>query len=97
MQPDSCEGQKGRLYFSERNLLEAVREGKIITEAELALVLDRLAFTRADRARLRELGDDMALAIETRWSGPGECDCEVCSAAAKWRSTWPEKEHTPHA
>lgn len=36
-------------------------------------------------ARLRKLGDEMAKQIEGRWTGPGGCDCPVCSAAAAWR------------
>lgn len=37
-------------------------------------------------ARLFDLGDAMASQIDARWSGPGGCDCPVCSAAAAWRA-----------
>ena len=42
------------LSYSERNLLDAVRDGKTITEAELSIVLDRLKRERAAVGRYRE-------------------------------------------
>lgn len=41
------------LDYSERNLLDAVRRGKTITEAELEIVLDRLVRARARGDRYR--------------------------------------------
>lgn len=40
------------VYYSERNLLEAAREGKQITEAEVQVLVDRLARLRGVRDRL---------------------------------------------
>lgn len=48
------------------------------------------AFQREDALQLKldELeaaGDKLAVAVETRWSGDGRCDCECCAAARDWR------------
>jgi hypothetical protein len=34
----------------------------------------------------RAAGDKLAAAVEHRWTGPGVCACDVCTAAAEWRA-----------
>lgn len=34
--------------------------------------------------RLREAGDKLAQAVQERWSGDGQCDCDCCTAAREW-------------
>lgn len=47
---------------------------------------DQVRDCHANRLALLALGDRLARAVEERWSGPGGCDCECCSAAKAWRA-----------
>lgn len=43
------------------------------------------AGARAEFNLLLKTGDTLAGNVERRWSGPGGCDCAVCSAAKEWQ------------
>lgn len=70
-------------------LLRTAREHLAAGRHAVAAVLTQRAtneLSRRETADLASLGDAMAEQIEARWSGPGGCDCAVCSAAAAWRA-----------
>lgn len=75
VRPDPVEAMSAKAAFDENAPLP-----------ESALrTLDWINRKDAYADELLAAGNEMAAAIEDRWSGPNGCDCEVCTTAKAWR------------